>query len=79
MSSKTVCPNGFGQNTQKRRVAELLSASFHIHAESVSVVLIAHTQASRSTLINEEIIKSIMLNSTGPFTAQEKKRKRVDF
>lgn len=41
-----------------------------IHAESVSVVLITHATASRSTLINEEIIKSIILNSSGAFTAR---------
>ena len=47
-------------------------------AESVSVVLITHATASRSTLINEEIIKSIILNSTGPFTTKGGE-KRVDF
>lgn len=46
-----------------------------IHAESVSVVLITHATASRSTLINEEIIKSIILNSTGPFAAKGGKKK----
>lgn len=49
-----------------------------IYAESVPVVLITYATASRSTLINEEIIKSIILNSTGPFTAKGGK-KRVDF
>lgn len=34
-------------------------------------------QPSRSTLINEEIIKSIILNSTGPFTAKaDRERER---
>lgn len=47
-----------------------------IHAESVSVVLITHATASHSTLINEEIIKSIILNSAGPFTGRGKKESR---
>lgn len=46
-----------------------------IRAESVSVVLITHATASRSTLINEEIIKSIILNSAGPFTARGGEKK----
>lgn len=51
-----------------------------IPAESVSVVLITHARASRSTLINEEIIKSIILNSARPFTAKGgEKKKSVDF
>lgn len=50
-----------------------------IYAESVPVVLITYATASRSTLINEEIIKSIILNSTGPFTAKGGRKKRVDF
>lgn len=50
-------------------------------AESVSVVLIAHATVSHGTLINEEIIKSIILNSAGPFTgmAGNKKKERADF
>ncbi len=48
-----------------------------IHAESVSVVLITHAPASRSTLINEEIIKSIILNSTRPFTGKAEKKSRL--
>lgn len=45
-----------------------------IRAESVSVVLITHAPAPHSTLINEEIIKSIILNSTGPFTVKVEKK-----
>lgn len=33
-------------------------------------------QLPRSTLINEEIIKSIILNSSGPFTAKEGREER---
>lgn len=35
-----------------------------------------HAAASQSTLINEEIIKSIILNSTGPFIAKGGKNKK---
>lgn len=48
-----------------------------IHAESVPVVLITHATGSHSTLINEEIIKSIILNSTGPFTVKGEKNTRL--
>lgn len=74
-------PNESGQNTHtEEKKSELLNCEvpvLDIHAESVSVVLITHATASHSTLINEEIIKSIILNSTGPFTVRGEKR--VDF
>lgn len=72
-------PNRCGQNAHKEECEMLICKvplSDH-HAESVSVVLITHATGSRSTLINEEIIKSIILNSTGPFTG--KGEKRADF
>lgn len=50
-----------------------------IRAESVSVVLITHATASHSTLINEEIIKSIILNSAGPFTGKAGGKKESGF
>lgn len=61
-----------------RRIQVEMCQFSDIYAESVPVVLITYATASRSTLINEEIIKSIILNSTGPFTAKGGK-KRVDF
>lgn len=70
-------PNGCGQNTHKEE-SELLKCEVplsDIGAESVSVVLITYATASCSTLINEEIIKSIILNSTGPFTVKGGKKK----
>lgn len=73
-------PNGCGQTTSRREESELLNCevpALDIHAESVSVVLITHATASHSTLINEEIIKSIILNSTGPFTAKGEKKSRL--
>lgn len=73
-------PNGSGQTTLRREASELLNCEvpvFDIHAESVSVVLITHATASHSTLINEEIIKSIILNSTRPFTAKGEKKSRL--
>lgn len=71
--------NGCGQNTHKEE-SEMLKCKvplLDIHAESVSVVLITHATASRSTLINEEIIKSIILSSTGPFTVRGEKKSRL--
>lgn len=73
-------PNGSGQNTRKEE-SDLLNREVPLvdnHAESVSVVLIARATASHSTLINEEIIKSIILNSAGPFTGKAGKKKRAD-
>lgn len=59
--------------TQSETPEEL--PAFSIHAESVSVVLITHATASCSTLINEEIIKSIILNSSEPFMVKRGKKK----
>lgn len=56
----------------EQRAAELSNAALDVGAESGSVVLITHAAASCRTLINEEIIESIILNSTQTFTVKEK-------
>lgn len=51
-----------------KKMCEVLVVS--IHADSVFLVLITHATASCSTLINEDIIKSITLNCTKPFAGE---------
>lgn len=76
---------GFRKESSREKF-ELLNSEVSVpvldtYAESVFSVLITHATASRSTLINEEeIIKSIILNSTSlHWTIYDGRKKREDF